>query len=398
MVLRGGPVMKFPSRYVNLEAARRRHGDRVDRFGAFLSMGDPLADAAVDALAEFPRDVRDSLVDRALAEGIDAVVEAPGALRALFSQLDHVPYWVDWPRVDRGGRAFLEAGLLGGLVLGAGSLVAGYCSPAGNKPLMFSGRLASDVPRRLAETSRFVELVNAPGGMRRGAEGFRACVKVRLMHAMVRRALLRSPRWRLDDWGVPINQYDSCGTLLLFSYTVHEWLARLGYVMTRQERDDFLHLWRYAGYVLGVEEELLCATYEEAAAQWDLLASTQDPPDDDARTLARALMESGRIAARTRDEEAASRRRIPFAYALSRYLIGDFYADALGYPKSPWAHVFPVFRELHAAGLGRLRTFGPAGGFAFELGRRYWQEVTRVALRGVPASFAMPDPTALHVS
>ncbi|MFO0608050.1 MAG: oxygenase MpaB family protein [Polyangiales bacterium] len=386
--------MKFPSRYVNLDAARRRHGDRVDRFGAFLSVGDAPADAAVDALAELPRPARDALIDRALAEGPDAVPDAPEALRALFRRLDHVPYWVDWSRVDRGGRAFLESGILGGLVLGAGSLVAGYCSPAGNKPLVFSGRLASDVPRRLAETSRFVEVVSAPGGMRRGAEGFRACVKVRLMHASVRRALVRSPRWRADDWGVPINQCDSCGTLLLFSYTVHEWLARLGHVMTPRERDDFLHLWRYAGYVLGVEEELLCATHDEAAAQWDLLSTTQDPPDDDARALARALMESGRLAARTSDQEEAARRRIPFAYALSRYLIGDAYADALGYPKSRWSYAFPVAREVHAAGLGRLRTLGPAGNLAFEVGQRYWREVTLAALKGVPAGFSMPDDPA----
>lgn len=383
--------MKFPSRYVHLDAARRRHGDRVDRFGAFLTVGDGAADAALDALADLPRPAREALLDRCLTSGIDAVPDAPDAVRALFASLDHVPYWVDRARLDRGGRAFLESGVLGGIVLGAGSLVAGYCSPAGNKPLIFSGRLASDVPRRLAETSRFVEVVSAPGGMRRDAEGFRACVKVRLMHASIRRALLRSPKWRLDDWGVPINQCDSCGTLLLFSHTVHGWLARLGHVMTAQERDDFLHLWRYAGYVLGVEEELLCATHEEAAAQWDLLSTTQEPPDDDARSLARALMESGRLAARTSDQEDAARKRIPFAYALSRYLIGDAYADALGYPKSRWGYAFPVARELHAAGLGRLRTLGPAGNLAFDFGRRYWREVTHAALKGVPAAFSMPD-------
>lgn len=386
--------MKFPSRYVHLDAARRRHGDRVDRFGAFLTVGDGAADAALDALADRPRLERDALFDRCLTSGVGSVPDAPDAVRALFASVDHVPYWVDRARLDRGGRAFLESGVLGGIVLGAGSLVAGYCSPAGNKPLIFSGRLASDVPRRLAETSRFVEVVSAPGGMRRDAEGLRACVKVRLMHASIRRALLRSPKWRLDDWGVPINQCDSCGTLLLFSHTVHGWLARLGHVMTPQERDDFLHLWRYAGYLLGVEEELLCATHEEAAAQWDLLSTTQEPPDDDARSLARALMESGRLAARTSDQEDAARKRIPFAYALSRYLIGDAYADALGYPKSRWGYAFPVARELHAAGLGRLRTLGPAGHLAFEFGQRYWRDVTRAALKGVPAAFSMPDDVA----
>jgi hypothetical protein len=44
----------------------------------------------------------------------------------------------------------LRTGFLGGIVLGFRSLVAGYCSPAGNKPLAFSGRLREAAPRRLS--------------------------------------------------------------------------------------------------------------------------------------------------------------------------------------------------------------------------------------------------------
>lgn len=155
--------MKFPSRYVRLDQARERYGTRVDRLGSFLMKGDPLADAAVNALAVHPAPVRQSMLDRALNEGIDAVPEGPDALRALFAQLDRVPFWVDPERLDRGGAAFLRSGLLGGMVLGAYSLVAGYCSPGGNKPLAFSGRLSQDAPRRLAETGRFVQAVSSPG-------------------------------------------------------------------------------------------------------------------------------------------------------------------------------------------------------------------------------------------
>ena len=50
----------FPARFVHRDAARKRFGDRVDRFGAYLMEGDPLADAAVDALRAFPRPQRDA--------------------------------------------------------------------------------------------------------------------------------------------------------------------------------------------------------------------------------------------------------------------------------------------------------------------------------------------------
>src|SRR5436190_2004130 len=81
-------------------------------------------------------------------------------------------------------------GLLGGLVLGARSLIYGYASPAGNKPLVLSGRLREAAAPRLHETSKFVSAIVRPGGLRPGGEGWRISVRVRLMHAQVRRMIL----------------------------------------------------------------------------------------------------------------------------------------------------------------------------------------------------------------
>ena len=58
-----------------------------------------------------------------------------------------------------------------GLTL-ATSLVLGYASPGGNKPLAFSGQLEKRAPQRLLETSRFVEATCLPGGLARFAPGF----------------------------------------------------------------------------------------------------------------------------------------------------------------------------------------------------------------------------------
>src|SRR4051812_48156390 len=91
------------TRFINLAAARAEFGDRVDRLGLALHEGDPLADAAVDALADVPSADRHALLDRALDHGITAVPDAPAALLALFAQLDRVPFWVDFERADRGG-------------------------------------------------------------------------------------------------------------------------------------------------------------------------------------------------------------------------------------------------------------------------------------------------------
>lgn len=383
--------MTFPTRYVRLDRARERYGARVDRLGAFLDEGDPLADAVVESLAHLPTPVRQAMVDRALDEGIAAVPGAPDALRALFAQVDRVPFWVDAARVERGGAAFLRSGLLGGMVLGAYSLVAGYCSPAGNKPLAFSGRLSQDAPRRLAETGRFVQAVSSPGGMRRAGDGFKATVKVRLVHAAVRQMLRRSPRWNTPAWGIPINQYDMSGTTLLFSYIVLDGLDKMGFRMTPEERQDFMHLWRYAGYLIGVDDELRCATEPEAVALWDLLSTTQAPPDDDSRALAHALLDSGVNAAASPEERVRAERARVVGYALSRHLLGEQYADWLGYPKTPWRHAVRVFRSMNErAGAALARATGLPFARA-DAGARYWKFVVDTGLRGVPATFAMPE-------
>src|SRR5262245_58628158 len=207
----------FPSRYVNLEAARQRFGDRVDRVGRHLYGVDALADAAVAALEALPKGEGWRLFEQGLAHGAAAIPDAPPALRALIADAEQVPAWVDWDVCDRGGAMLLRAGPLGGAVLGTRSLVLGYASPGGNKPLVFSGRLKEQAGRRLNETARFVQAVCRPGGMRPFGEGWQITLKVRLIHAQVRRMLLASSRWDHGAWGHPINQHDLAGTTLLFS-------------------------------------------------------------------------------------------------------------------------------------------------------------------------------------
>jgi hypothetical protein len=386
--------MDFPTRYVNLESARQSHGERVDRFGAFLTKGDPLADAAVDALSSLRHAERDALVDRCLSLGIAHVPEAPPALSALFESLEHVPFWVDFDRVDRGGRAFLRSGILGGITLGSFSLIVGYCSPAGNKPLALSGRFAKDGARRLAETSRFVQAISLPGGLRRGAEGYRAMIKVRLMHAAVRRWLTRSDLWNAGAWGSPINQVDMAGTVLLFSLIVLEGLDRLGYRTQGSEREDLLHLWRYGAHLLGVDDELHCSSEADARRLWDLLTITQGYPDEDSAALARALLNGPVEAAGSREERERAARVRAVGYAISRHLLGDDYADRLGYPRTRLVTAVKAFGALNArvGSLVRLLPNAPFG--APGSGFRYWDFVVKASLAERPATFAMPDPNA----
>jgi hypothetical protein len=87
--------------------------------------------------------------------------------------------------------------------------------------------------------------------------------RVRLIHAQVRRLLIESGQWNAEIWGAPINQLHMAGTNLMFSVGVLAGLTRLGYRFDPAERESLVHLWRYAGYLLGVESELLAFSEHE---------------------------------------------------------------------------------------------------------------------------------------
>ena len=255
-------VAVTPGRLIHLNEARARFGQRADRLAPLLNLGDPAADAAVEVLADVSPRARESLLTRLLS--VAGPHRAPQALRRFRDGLLQVPFWVDDARAARGGAVLLRTGIFGGLVLAFRSLILGYCSPAGNKPLVFSGRLRAQAARRMAETGRFVQAVYLADGLRPGAPGFVATARVRLMHAQVRRLLTASQRWDTPAWGTPINQLDMAGTVLLFSLVLVDGLRRFGFKFSTEEVSDVLHLWRTTGWLMGVREDLLASTEAEA--------------------------------------------------------------------------------------------------------------------------------------
>lgn len=386
-------MVEFPKRYVNLEAARARFGDRVDRLGRHLLQGDPAADDVITAMTTLPKGEGWRLFERGLRG--ERIPDAPPQLRHLLESAADVPVWVDWRTSDRGGEVLLRAGLLGGLVLGARSLVLGYTTPAGNKPLVFSGRLKEQAGRRLNETARFVQAVARPGGMRPFADGWQITLKVRLIHAQVRSMILASGRWRADEWGVPVNQHDMAATTLLFSSVMLDGLRKLGVRIPRDEAEDYMHLWRSVGRVMGVDAGILPASEMEAHRLAELIEATQADPDQDSRDLTRALFDAGKIAAKTPRQMRDAERRTRVGEVLCRELIGDELADKLGVPRRPiHGALMPLVRRF-VASAGRVQRALPFGQRqAVEAGSRYWERVVTLGLEGTTYEFPLPKDLA----
>jgi hypothetical protein len=378
-----------PRRLVHLEEARARFGERADRLVTLLGQADGPADRAVEALAGHSSTARESLLGRVLSR--ESPKRMPQDVRRFREALLEVPFWVDRRRAARGGAVLLRTGIFGGLVLAFRSLVLGYCSPAGNKPLVFSGRLRAQAARRVSETGRFVQSVTLAGGLSAFAPGFVATARVRLMHAQVRRFLLASPRWDTAAWGTPINQLDMAGTVLLFSLVVVDGLRRFGFKFSEEEVADVLHLWRTAGWLLGVREDLLCSTEAEARELWELVRLTQGPPDADSRALAAALVESPLQEARTAADRSRAEAIVSLGYGLSRFLLDEGYADALHMPRTGWRFVVPALRGLVSTAGRVLGRIPGSERLRLEAGLLYWQHVVETGLGDAEATFEMPS-------
>lgn len=382
------PNANWPRRLHRAAEAERKFGDLPRRLVPYFDRSDPLADQVVEALATLPPPERQSVIEAALGGDF---ARAPAPLKELVERARTVPPWLDWQRLERANEVFLRPGVLGGLVLGLCSLVHGYAAPAGNKPLAFSGRLKERADRRLAETGKFVSEVTALGGLRPGALGWRLVLHVRLMHAAVRRLVLESGRWSMQDWSYPINQHDMLATILLFSCVFVDGVRHFGVHVTEPEADDYQHLFRWVGELIGVEPELLPQTYEEAQRLANFIHLTQGPPDADSRALVSAMLEGPLLRAKTERELKRAKREVAVASGLCRSLIGDELADALGLSRDHHRHWLLAVRAGLRVLEGARRGVPHLNGLVRLLGSRYWAATVRRGLGGVPARYEMPD-------
>lgn len=258
--------------------------------GQALNRGDPLADAVIAWMREVGRPTAWPLMERGLSGGPAAVPEHAAPLRAFLAQGWQMPSWVDWRRVKRGAQVMQGTGDHGLMVLRDAGLMAGYQAGAINQTLLKTGALERGAHKRIAETTTWWLACTEDDGLQPGQPGHRMTLHVRLMHALVRDQLARSPDWDADWLGLPINQVDMQATYLAFS-AVHLLGLRLtGMLFAQEDADAVMHLWRVMGWLVGVEDGLMCD--DEATGRVLMYRNlvTQAPPDETSTLLGRALM------------------------------------------------------------------------------------------------------------
>lgn len=335
----GRPLKKF---------ARIHEVDQhlLDRIGRRMFARDEVGAALVRGMRrdrDDPERVTMKQFHRALAHGIDAVPDAPAALREFFAVVDTVPDWVDRDLLEKGARAFRRMGRTRNDVLLQLSLIGGYRFGGPPDLLVETGGLTgSTAMRRLGETQKWGTAVGEPGGMRRNGDGFKLTVHVRAMHALVNDRFENNGRWDIEHWGLPINQTDQAATLGLFNGTLLLGVRALGYTVSRDESRAVMHLWKYVGWLMGVDEEWLFDSEREQHRFNYHVVLVQDDVTPAGADLSRALVDGQR----TLDYGRFSRVRGAYErlrlLSMLRFFLGEQGLHDLGLPVTPpWA-VVPV--------------------------------------------------------
>jgi hypothetical protein len=306
-------------------------------------VGDPEPDRI---MAELARSGQIDSVNHILRQLIDNAqpipAELPDNIQFWLQDMAQVPAWVDRERIERATRFFTEHGMAITLLLSTSGLVGCYAAQKGVKVLTFTYRLGQNPYHRIAETGQFVLSAFAPGGLFEHGRGLLATLKVRLMHAAIRHLIQQSGRWDQAGLGVPINQEDLLGTLMVFSYGIIWGLRELGTSVSDQEAEDYLYAWRVIGTMLGIDPTVMPANSEESHQLALLIAQRNHGPSTEGVEMTRALlqMHADLIPGTMFDG---------IVPALIRKTIGDQLADWLEIPRSSWEVVV-----RHVKGVGQI--------------------------------------------
>ena len=253
--------------------------------------GDRLMDPVVEMFQRAGSGAGRAMFTQALDHGIESVDEAPPELVALFAQVDRVPDWFDAGSFERGRIALVNGTLFGKFAAFTVNNVITALGEAVSAATGSSGRLVRDPLRRQFETSDFFMRVSKPDTADRYSAGFRNLLLVRLMHAQARRGMRTS--WGPEGYahhGSPISNTDMAFGIPMFGIMQPMYDARLGARLQPRTFDDINMFWGYLAFVMGIAEEIIPRSAQDAVRQMDYMFATLGPGTQWSEELADALL------------------------------------------------------------------------------------------------------------
>ena len=305
--------------------------DIADKYVAHTLIGDPLAEAMTEDLAEFSPAESGRLIEAAMnQEGEEGLRDAPDSLRKLFKDAETPPEWLDYAAFAPGVRMFHRNSQVILAAFVAGVLIEGFTTNIA-KSFFITGRVRDQGIRRLGQNNRHMMEIFLPGGMYRHGDGWKLSVRIRIVHARLRHLLNNSEDWDAEAWGAPISAAHLGYAISAFSARLLMHMKTLGAEYNDEEYASFMAVWRYSGHLMGIPQTILFHDAEEALKLYDVGLICEPTYQTESVVMAHALVNSAPLIAGV-DEPEARRSLAKYVYRISRGLIGRETADSLMYP------------------------------------------------------------------
>ncbi|MYA33849.1 MAG: DUF2236 domain-containing protein [Gemmatimonadales bacterium] len=297
-------------------------------------ISDPVGDAAVDSLRTCAPDTVNALINAGMERDWDTLRRGPKPLQDFFGELESPPDWYR-PEEYRAGIAafhehsdlFVPAFIIATLLNFSSLISKAFC--------MTRRVTTKHGLRRIRQNTRHLLEVMLPGALERHGEGWKLSVRIRLVHAQVRRLIRDSGDWDETVYGVPLSAAHMGFASANFSATMLRYVNQLGARLESEERESFMQVWRYASWLSGTPGALLFEGDEARTARLSLVAAACEPrPAREPALISHAVIKAVPDVAELKDP-AARRAMVRHGYAVSRALLGREVADRLSFPRQP---------------------------------------------------------------
>ena len=334
----------LPNDYLpQVEKALAHDRERASTYFRHTLIGDPLADETLEECSSLERAELYLFVQAGMDGDKAALADAPAALREFFDRVDVVPDWFHETDPMPGVRSFhRNSSLILGAMVG-GVLVEGFTTNI-SKSFFLSGRLRDQGVRRLKQNNRHMLEIFMPGGMDRLGDGFKLSVRIRLVHAHIRRLLEDSGDWDEKAWGVPVSSAHLGFAISAFSaqgcFTMPgDWAPssamKSGRVSCRYGGGQ--------GMSWAIPEAILYHDETDALRTFEVGRMCEPPIELESIAMANALENSAPVVVGIADP-SQRRSLAKYVYNVSGALIGKEMAAALRYPRRNTFGVLPLFR------------------------------------------------------
>ena len=333
-----------PSAYqAGYDKAAALNPDLAAKYIEHTVIDDPVADAVIEALAPFDHGQMHRFIKAGMEQDAKILAEAPRLLRDFFDGLETPPAWWDRDAVLQGRYAFHG---YSDLFIPAFVIVTlrNFTSLM-SKVFCMTGRVTTDQGlRRIRQNTRHLIEIMLPGALEREGDGWKLSVRIRLVHAQIRRLLRTSGKWDEVIYGTPISAAHMGLASANFSASMIQEAVRLGADLNTEARAGIMQIWRYASWLAGTPEALLFNGDEAETTELSRIAHLCEPlPSEESVLISNAVVRALPEIAKLTDP-AAKQAMVEQGYRVSRALLGDELADQLGFPRQWTAGLLPWLR------------------------------------------------------